>query len=314
MANSRFLAGLLVLVLTAGCKAQPPANAQNDAAMNRRIEVLVRSRYELPADVTLVIGARQPSQFTGYETLPIIMTRGGKSQQISFLISADGSKLIHLDTLDLSHDPAEEIPLAGRPIRGNPNAKVTVVSFDDLECPFCSRMHQELFPETYNRYKDLVRYVYKDYPLVEIHPWAMHAAVDANCLAEQNSAAYWQYVDYLHAHGEEVSGPDRDVKKSYTALDRIAREQAAAAKLDQSAVEACLAKQDETQINASVKLATSLGIDGTPAIFVNGERVSGGAVPTDQLWMVIDRALRAEGEQPPPPAAAPAAAGHGGSQ
>ena len=66
-----------------------------------------------------------PSQFTGYETLPVTITRGSKSQVVNFLISADGTKLVHLDTFDLTKDPADAIPIAGRPIRGNPTAKVT---------------------------------------------------------------------------------------------------------------------------------------------------------------------------------------------
>jgi protein-disulfide isomerase len=304
---------MLLLGLTAGCKAQIAPPSAPDPALNRRIEVLVRSEFDLPADVTFNIGARKPSQFTGYETLPITITHNGKAQEFDFLISDDSTKLVHMDSLDLTKDPADAIPIAGRPIRGNPAAKVTVVNFDDLECPYCARMHQELFPVTMDHYKNLVRYVYKDDPLTDLHPWAMHAAVDANCLAAQNSTVYWQYVDYLHAHGQEVTGDQRDPSKSFAALDRIARQQATVSKLDETALDACMAKQDETQIRVSVKLADALGIDGTPAVYVNGEKVNGGAVPADQLWMVIDRALRSVGQEPPAPPATPPA-GQGGGQ
>jgi protein-disulfide isomerase len=168
-----------------------------------------------------------------------------------------------------------------------------------------------------DHYKNLVRYVYKDDPLTDLHPWAMHAAVDANCIAAQSGPVYWLYVDYLHAHGDEVTGDQRDLNKSFAALDRIARQEATVNKLDETALDACMAKQDETQINVSVKLADTLGIDGTPAVYVNGERVNGGAVPVDQLWMVIDRALRSVGQEPPPTPVtppAPAAAGQGSGQ
>jgi protein-disulfide isomerase len=295
----RFLAGLLVLGLTAGCRAQSTPPSGPDPALNRRIEILVRSQYEMPPDVTISIGARTPSQFTGYETLPVTITRASKSQVVNFLISTDNTKLVHLDTFDLTKDPADAIPIAGRPIRGNPAAKVTVINFDDLECPYCARLHQELFPATLEHYKDQVRFIYKDDPLSEIHPWAMHAAVDANCLAAQSPEVYWTYVDYLHAHGDEVTGDDRDLKKSFAALDRIANQEATLGKLDETALNACMAKQDETQIRASAKLAEDLGIDGTPAVYVNGERLNGGAVPQNELWMAIDRAVRAAGEQPP---------------
>lgn len=304
MLRFRFLAGLLVLGLTAGCKAQTPAASGPDPVLARRIEIQVRSQFELPANVGIAIGARTPSEFAGYEKLPITLTLGAKSQVVDYLISLDGTKLIRRqDIFDLTKDPADAIPITGRPIRGNPSAKVTLVNFDDLECPYCARMHQELFPATRDRYKDLVRFVYKDDPLTELHPWAMHAAVDANCLAAQSGDVYWTYVDYLHGHGEEITGSDRDLAKSVAALDRIAGQEATLAKLDETALNACIAKQDKTQILASTKLAADLGIDGTPAVYVNGERVNGGAVPEDELWAVIDRALRAAGEQPPPPPA-----------
>jgi protein-disulfide isomerase len=312
----RLLAGLLVLGLTVGCKAQNIPPSGPDSALDRRIDVLVRSQFGLPPDYDLNIGARSPSQFTGYETLPITLTHDSKSQVINFLISTDSTKLVHLDTFDLTKDPADAIPIAGRPMRGNPAAKVTVINFDDLECPYCAMMHQELFPGTLAHYKDLVRFVYKDDPIPELHPWAMHAAVDANCLAAQSGQVYWTYVDYLHAHGQEITGQDHDAAKSFAALDRIARQEATLGRLDQTSLDACLAKQDETVVQASTDLAAKLGIEGTPQVYVNGERVNSGAVSQNELWIVIDRALRAEGEQPPATphaaAASPDAAGQSG--
>jgi protein-disulfide isomerase len=304
----RLFAGLLALGLAAGCKAQ--TQSSTDPATNRRIEVLIRSQYNVPQDYNVVIGERKPSAFPGYDSLPITFSRGEKVTPFDFLISKDGKTLARLETFDLMKNPAMNIDTSGRPVRGNPKAKVTVINFDDLECPYCARMHQSLFPATLDRYKDKVRFVYKDDPLIEIHPWAMHAAVNANCLAAQSDAVYWNYVDYLHGHGQEISGPDRDLLKSAAALDRIARQEATVGKLDTAKLDACIAKQDETQVRASRQQADSLGIDGTPALFVDGERING-AVPEEQLWMVIDRALRAAGEEPPPPP--PATSGQPGN-
>ena len=310
------MAGLLALSLTVGCKAQTiplPAATQNpaDAALNRRIEVMVRSQYNVPQDFTVTIGARQPSKIVGYDELPVTLAHAEKLTVVNFLLSKDNNTLARLETFDLANAPAFTIDVAGRPIRGNPTAKVTVINFDDLECPFCARLHQSLFPDTLARYKDKVRFIYKDFPLEEIHPWALHASLDANCLAAQSSEIYWGYVDYLHSHGDEVTGPDRDLKKSFAALDRIARQEATIAKLDTTTLDACMAKQDETEINNSLKEASVLGLDGAPALFVNGERING-AVPEEQVWIAIDRALRAAGEEPPPPPAQPAAAKSGG--
>ena len=263
---------------------------------------MVRSQFGVPPEVSVAAGQRTPSKITGYDTLPITLSHGSTKKVIDFLISSDNTKLARLETFDLQKDPVFNIDVAGRPVRGNPSAKVTVINFDDLECPYCARMHASLFPDTLDRYKDTVKFVYKDDPLTELHPWAMHAAVDANCLASQSADTYWKFVDYVHSHGQEINGQDRNLKNSFSTLDRVARDEATLAKLDSAKVDACIAKQDETQVRASAKEAEALGIDGTPALFVDGERING-AVPEQQVWMVIDRALRAAGVEPPPPAA-----------
>ena len=305
MTRIQIIAGLLALSMTAGCKAQSnPAAAANqstlDAAANRRIEVMVRAKFDVPQDYVVSLGQAAPSKIAGYDALPVTLAHNEKSQVVDFLISKDGKTLARLETFDLAKNPVFDIDVAGRPIRGNPNAKVTVINFDDLECPWCARLHQSLFPNTMARYKDKVRFIYKDNPLPpEMHPWAMHAAVDSNCLAMQSGDVYWQYVDYLHSHGQEVTGPDRNLPRSYQALDRIARQEATLGKLDAGKLDACLAKQDESEVKQSLHEAEGLRVESAPAVFIDGERVDG-AVPEEQLWMVIDRALRAAGEQPPP--------------
>jgi protein-disulfide isomerase len=266
---------------------------------------MVRSQYNMPPEVAVSLGARKPGQIPGYDELPVTLTHRDKTQVIDFLISADGKNLARLEKFDLFNDPIFSINVAGRPIRGNPAAKVTVISFDDMECPYCTRMHQTLFPETMAHYKDMVRFIYLDFPLTQIHPWAMHAAVNANCLGAQKPDEYWSYVDYIHAHGQEVNGEDRSMAKSLDALNRIARQLATLDKLDSSTLDACMARQDETSVRNSMKIAESLKIEGAPALFVEGERI-GGAVPQDQVYLVIDRALRAAGVEPPVAPAQPA--------
>lgn len=306
MLRIRVFVGLLALALAAGCKAQ--ITTAPNADLNRRIEVMVRSQFNIPPSVSVNLGQRSHSDLAGYDKLPVTLSNGKRSQVVNFLISTDNKTLARLEKFDLEKNPLFNIDVAGRPVRGNPDAKVTVVSFDDLECPYCARMHEQLFPDTFDRYKDKVRFIYKDDPLTEIHPWAMHAAVNANCLAAQNGDVYWKYVDYLHSHGQEINGADRNLTKSYAALDRIARDEATVAKLDGTKLDACIAKQDESKINESRQEADALGVNGTPALFINGERIDG-AVPEQQVWTVIDRALRDTGEQPPaqPVASAPAA-------
>ena len=264
--------------------------------------MLIRAQFSVSPDVNVILGPRTPSKFNGYDNLSITFAKDANTQKAEYLISTDNQTLVHMNSVSIMNDPVFSISIAGRPIRGNSDAKVTLINFDDLECGYCARMHAVIFPGTLNHYKNQVRFVYRDSPLSEIHPWAVHAAVDANCLADQSGAVYWTYVDYLHSHGDEVTGSDRDTTKSFAALARIARNEAVLAKLDETRLDQCLAKQDETKVNASRAEADALGIDGTPAIYVNGEKING-LVTQEQLWTVIDRALKAAGEQPPPPSA-----------
>ncbi len=290
-------------MLASGCMAQPApvSTALPTSRLNRKIEVMIRAELSVPPEYQMVIGERQKSDLAGYDMIPVTFSLPAhpeRSQTVNFLLSKDGNTLARLSKWDIGEDPAMMIPTDGRPVRGNPEAKVTIVNFDDLECPFCARMNAEFFPDTMEHYKGLVKFVYLDFPLAEIHPWAMHAAVDANCLAAQGGTAYWNYVDYLHTHGQDVSGPDNDPAKAAVRLDKLARQQGEEQHLDAVKLDACLLKQDGSKVEAEMKIGDKLGVNATPTFFVNGERWAG-QLEESQLWIMIDRALKAEGIQPP---------------
>src|SRR5579864_9013355 len=193
------------LLLTVGCSAQS-AKVNDDRALNRRIEQKVRTTFNLPLSIDVTVGQRGPSEIPGYDKIPVTLSSDKRTSTHDFLISKDSSTIIEWEKLDISKDVMDSIAVSGRPERGNKDAKVTIVNYDDFECPFCSRMHQTLFPDLMKTYGNQVKVVYKDYPLLEIHPWAMHAAVDSNCLADQNSSAYWDFADYVHANRTAIAG------------------------------------------------------------------------------------------------------------
>ena len=204
---------LLLLVVCLGCVAQ---SAPSD--LSQKIERQVRSYYKIPAEVKLLIGAPSPNpEFPNYESVIVTVDNNGKKQDLTFVVSKDHNSMMRLTKFDLSKDPFAEtmkkIDIAGRPTRGAKDSKVVVVNFDDFECPYCSRMHQTLFPEILKEYGDRITFIYKDYPLVEIHPWAMRAAVDANCLAAQNDDAYWDFADYIHANQQQVNNEKTPVAR-----------------------------------------------------------------------------------------------------
>lgn len=283
-----------------GCHAQTPPAGQplTQAQIDRRIEVIVRSHFDVPPDVVVHIGPREKSDLAGYHTVMITLTQGTTtSEPFPFMLSDDGKVFARMDRYDLTQDPKDSVPIAGRPARGPANAPVTIVVFDDLECPYCSEMYHELFPDAMTRYNGKLRIVYKDFPLEAIHPWAMHAAVDANCLLAQSEAGYWNFVDYAHTHGTDITG-DKKPETAFAGLDRQATDEGARQKVNLDELKACLAKQDTTAILASIDQGHALKVEPTPTLFINGEKVEG-AIPEDQLWQVIDRAMAAEGVTPP---------------
>ena len=299
--RSLIVLGLICL----GCSAQSVPSEQV-----QRIEREVRSYYSLPPTTKLAVGPLRPSEFPNYDALTINIDGNGKKQDYEFLLSKDGKTLVRMTRLDLTKDPYAEtmkkIDLAGRPVRGNKDAKVVVVNYDDFQCPFCSRMHQTLFPELLKEYGDRVEFVYKDFPLSEIHPWATHAAVDANCLAAQNNDAYWDFADYIHGNQHQVSS-EKTREAEFAALDRLTTEQGQKHNLDQTKLQSCIKAQNEDAIKASLKEGESVGVSATPTLFINGQEMDG-ALPASDVRTVLDRALQQAGVPVPAHPAASAAA------
>jgi protein-disulfide isomerase len=298
---------IATLLLTVGCSAQSAKTNVDTASLNRRIEQKVRTTFNLPASINVTVGQRGPSEIPGYDRIPISLSNDKRTSTHDFLISKDNSTIIEWEKLDISKDLMDSIAVAGRPERGSKDAKVTIVNYDDFECPFCSRMHQTLFPDLMKTYGNQVRVIYKDYPLVEIHPWAMHAAVDANCLAAQSNDAYWEFADYDHANQKAINGEKRDVKEENERLDQITLDVGKKHNANLDQLQACVKKQDESGVRASMAEGDKIGVDATPTLFINGERLSG-AKTESELRDVIDRALKDAGQTPPPAPAAAASA------
>ena len=299
---------LVLLLVCLGCSAEaPPAPpAQSSGASSGRgvpadlaqlVDRQVRAHYSLPADVKIVIGPLRASEFPNYDAMTIVFDSTEKKQPYEFLLSHDHKTLIRLTRMDLTKDPYAEImkkiDVAGRPTRGNKDAKVVVVNYDDFECPFCSRLHATLFPDIFKEYSDRVLFIYKDFPLEEIHPWAVHAAVDANCLNVQSADAYWDYADYLHNNPHAVSGV-KGREGQDGELDKLALLNGQRHKVDEAKLQACIKEQDEKAVRASMSEADAVGVSATPTMFVNGEKLDG-AVSATEVRAALDRALKDAG-------------------
>ena len=301
--RSLHLAATLFFTLSplAGCRAQRPAIAGLTPEMARRIEVMVRTRASIPFTYEVKVTDKHPdAAMPNYDDVTVNVGEYGKpGKPVNFLLSKDGKTLAQMTTFDLSKDPKDLVSDTGRPARGGTeSAPVRVVVFDDLECPFCARMHAQLFPALLNRYGNQVRIAYKDFPLTQ-HPWAIHAAVDADCLGDQSTPAYWQYVDQMHAHAAEIGGQEKSLTAAKIELDKNASDIGKTNKVDATKLQACIAKQDEAPVTAGLHEGETLNINGVPALFINGQTING-AAPIEFVYRAIDDALLAQGITPPP--------------
>ncbi len=306
---------VLMLLVCTGCSAQTsPASAPAPTvpqsagavvspALKAKIQRQIQAQYDLPPSVTVDVGPRRPSDIPTFDAVTIILSgSSGHEQKVDFLLSQDGKILAKLTRLDLTKDiytdRMSKIDLNGRPVRGNPNAKVTLVNYDDLECPFCSRMHSTLMQEILPEYGDRIKIVYKDFPL-SMHPWAIHSANDANCLAVENGTAYWDFADYVHANQKAIGG-GQDLPKAKAELDRIALNMGKSYGADMTRLQACIKDQPDKVLKASMAEGEALGLNATPTLYINGQKLEG-AVDPDEVRAVLNAQLLAAGVQPPPP-------------
>jgi protein-disulfide isomerase len=286
----------LVLLPSIGLNCTAQTKPTDIAA---KIERQLRATYKLPPEVPVVIGSLAPSpEWPGYDAFTVTIGEGERKQEFPFLLSKDQKSIVRVNRIELSADPYAEIvkkiDLRGRPVRGAKQSKVVVVAYDDLQCPFCTMMHQILFPELLKEYGDRVTFVYKDFPIPS-HPWAMHAAIDANCLAAQNPDAYWNFVDSVHASQQEINGKGTQELR-LAELDKMAIQQGSDHKLDAASLQACVKTQNDTAVKASLHEGEELGVDSTPTLFINGQEMSGGVAPLPRLRAALDKALKNTGQ------------------
>jgi hypothetical protein len=129
-----------------------------------------------------------------------------------------------------------------------------------------------------------------------MHPWAVHAAIDANCLAKESGSGYWQFADYLHANQRSI--PQQNVQASDSELDRLTLDFGKKNGADMTRLQACLKNQSNTTVKASMAEGDNLGVNATPTVFINGERLEG-ALDADEVRAALNRELVAAGVQPP---------------
>jgi len=196
------------------------------------------------------------------------------ARQDAFLTSLRSNAKI-VDRLEPPLAARVDVPVAGAPARGAPDARVTVVEFSDFECPFCKRANGTM-ASLLEKYSGKVKLVYRDFPLETIHPLARKAAEAARCA--RDGGKFWEYHDVLFAQSPKLAPED---------LKRYAVQVG----LDAEKFDACLASgANSAGVQSDIDEGQRLGITATPVFFINGRSVKG-AQPADTFARVIDDEL-----------------------
>ena len=183
-----------------------------------------------------------------------------------------------------------KISLDNDPIRGDPNAPITIVEFSDFQCPFCARFHVQTLPLLLEEYIDSgkVNLVYRDFPIQSIHPNALAAAVAAECANEQGE--YWEYHDTLF---EKQSGWSRlDSNAAISTFSQYATDVG----LEQQQFDSCLGSGKYLEeVQGDLSDGRDYDITGTPGFFIGNADIGfvkiNGAQPFDSFQRIIDAQL-----------------------
>jgi len=177
------------------------------------------------------------------------------------------------------------------PPLGDPSAPVKVIEFGDFHCPFCAWTAVEFYPQLEKYAKEgKVVFYFRDFPLEQLHPQAIKVHLASRCVNEQDSQKYWDFhkrvfLDYYQRRMQNNEITFNTADETY--LENLVKE----LNLDVKKFKDCLTSQKyKDQIIRDLKDGESLGVNGTPTFFVNGEMVVGANF--EGLKLTIEKNLK----------------------
>ena len=169
--------------------------------------------------------------------------------------------------------PRVDVGIDDDPILGAKDAMVTIIEFSDFECPYCRRV-QPTLKRLLKEYEGKVRLVFRDFPL-SFHKNAQKAAEASQCVGDQDK--FWPYHDKLF-------------EQTALSLDNL-KKYASDMSLDMDKFNTCLDSGKYAQeVAKDMRDGQAVGVNSTPAFFVNGQPLSG-AVPYERFQELVETAL-----------------------
>jgi protein-disulfide isomerase len=257
------LSVLLLLAVVAAAQEKTSTNLPSEETVNS----FLQQTFGYDSTVTWKITAIKPSIAAGLAEVDVVLSNSQGQSATTLYVTPDGKHALTGDILPFGakpYQPAKEALLKGvnGPSRGPDKAPVTIVEFSDLQCPHCKDAQpviDKLLTEEPN-----ARFVFQNFPLPS-HNWAAKAANYADCIGRSSKDAFWKFVQGTFDAQSSITEANADEK--LTAI-------ADTAGVKGAEMATCAAKADtKTRVEQSVALGQSVGVTGTPTVFVNGRRI-----------------------------------------
>jgi protein-disulfide isomerase len=271
-------------------QAAPPKMLPPNPALDAKITKYIQKRFMISDPSHIQLGPAVASPIKGLDARSLKVSNDkGQSVTATLYLDAAGNQMIlsqiPLQIYELNKDPWEKIDLKtihldDRPVMGAADAPITIVEFADFECPFCARAFSTLETMVHTTYNGKIKVLYKNYPL-NSHPWAVRAALGAECARLQNPDAFWQFARDYYTNQGSITVQNID--------DRIHAD-AKRLNLDVPTLDACMAgKAAKERIEQDQKDGNVVGVQSTPTLFVNGVRVVGLPEEKAFAWVVTQQ-------------------------
>lgn len=184
----------------------------------------------------------------------------------------------------------KNISLDDDPIRGNPDAKISIIEFSDFQCPFCAKFHKETLPQIEQNYISTgkVNFVYRDFPIQSIHPNAIPAALASECADDQGK--FWEMHDMIFKTQRDWQG--LEISQSVS----LFKQYASKIGLDSKEFDSCVdSGKYLEEIKNDLDDGRNYGVTGTPGFFVGNEQIGFtkliGAQPYSSFQRIIEQQL-----------------------
>jgi len=172
----------------------------------------------------------------------------------------------------------QRVVVTDKKAKGNPEAPIQVIEYTDFLCPACAGGANAL-KKFMDVYPDQIFLVYRHFPLPQLHPYAITAAIHAECAAEQDT--FWPYHDYLFENAKLIT---HSISPRRKLMDKAKELQ-----LDMDKFEACVESPDaELAVLNDKSSGRELGARATPTYFVNGEMIVGSGNIKTKLTTILD--------------------------